>query len=192
MFFGEITHEDCSTCKPPASHHARPRETRGSRATGKPVVSVSKKSHFPDLLTAARVLRESASSRDRESRSSEAEEGSEYSGVEKQLRIERCSPEMILQRPPRRGDARGNLPRLVARRLRASRRTGRAGFRAGESENLSAVAAILGTQTVENRERRLFCARGKITAAGPTHMGSPVPQHGEISSALRLGEPDGV
>src|SRR5438046_3780564 len=78
---------NCSTCKPPASHHPRPiRKAYVPVPPASPVVSVSRKSHFVGSSSAVRVLRESDSSRVRDSNSSAMHDGSVNSGVENQFR----------------------------------------------------------------------------------------------------------
>src|SRR6266851_4007821 len=85
--------KNCSACNPPASHHATPiRKAYVPVPPARPVVSVSRKSHFSGFSNAARVLRESDSSRVRESNSSVVDEGPANSGVENQFRMVRCSP----------------------------------------------------------------------------------------------------
>jgi len=48
------------------------------------------------------------------------------------------------------------------------RRHGARGFQSGESREFVGDRSHLGTQVVENREGRFFCARGKITCGAHT------------------------
>src|SRR4029077_19879288 len=85
--------KSCSTCSAPASHHASPiKNAYVPVPPAKPVVSVSRKSHFDGSASAARVRLESVSSRQRESSSRLTSEMSEYSGEENQFRTSTCCP----------------------------------------------------------------------------------------------------
>src|SRR5258708_35825168 len=129
----------------------------------RPVVSVSRKSHLAGSERAARVLRERASSRVRESNSRATGEGSENSGVENQFRTARCSPKRFFETPApsRRPSASSSSG---ARNELGRAGIARAGLSAARRENLSAVAATYAHNSSRMAAAASLAARR--TAAG--------------------------
>src|SRR6266446_1925841 len=145
--------KNCSTCNPPASHHARPmRKAYVPVPPARPVVSVSRKSHLAGFERAARILRERASSRVRESNSIATGEGSENSGVENQFRTAKCSPKRFFETP------------APSRRPSASSSSGER----GEAGKFIGGRSHLRTQAVENGKSGFFGARRKIARRAHT------------------------
>src|SRR5260370_12230101 len=110
----------------------------------KPVVSVSRKSHFDGSAIAARVRLQSASSRFRESSSRLTSENSANSGDENQLRTKTCCPYWFVAIPaPSRRDKESSA--CGPRSSSAPDGLSRAGFQAAILENLSVSSAITPT-----------------------------------------------
>src|SRR5216684_3489314 len=129
----------------------------------RPVVSVSRKSHLAGFERAARVFRESASSRVRESNSSATGEGSENSGVENQFRTAKCSPKRFFETPApsRRPSASSSSG--------ARNELGRAGrLECGEAGKFIGGRSHLRTQAVENGKSGFFGARREIARRAHT------------------------
>src|SRR5713226_24339 len=149
----------------------------------RPVVSVSRKSHLAGFERAARILRERASSRVRESNSRATGEGSENSGVENQFRTAKCSPERFFETPAPRRRPRATYSSGDRNELgRAG--IARAGLSAARRENLSAVAAIYAPKRSRMARAASF-ARGARSPAGPTQEGQPRSHsHAEMSSRV--------
>ena len=87
---------NCSSCKPPESHHAIPiRNAYVPVPPASPVVSVSRKSHFSGSSAAARHFFVRAASGVRHNRSNAAGRNSGNSGVAYQLRMLRWFPYLV-------------------------------------------------------------------------------------------------
>src|SRR5258705_13802335 len=134
--------KNCSTCNAPASHQASPiRNAYVPVPPAKPVVSVSRKSHFAGAASAARVRLERVSSRPRDRSSRLISEISEYSGDENQLRTRTCCPYLFVAIPaPRSRDSESSA--CDARSSSAPDGRGRVGLSAEILQNRSVNAAI--------------------------------------------------